>query len=162
MKSFVSTLRIGDRVVIGSSIAHDTDTLHWQQDRERLAGVAIKARRFDLVDHDRVCLAEYGESLPSHFAQAAYRQSGAGERVSPHQRFGQAEFEAQTPHFVFEQITQRFNQFKAQFFGQTADVVVQLDRGRRPVPGRRRFRSRRGTAFPGRENARLGSSQLPL
>ena len=51
----------------------------------------------------------------------------------------QAEFQAELPHFVFEQIAQRLDQFKAEFLGQSADVVMQLDRGGRAVRCRAAF-----------------------
>ena len=51
----------------------------------------------------------------------------------------QAQFHTESADFVLKQIPQGLDQFKPKFLGQTADVVVQLDRGRRTV--------KRSTAF---------------
>ena len=39
----------------------------------------------------------------------------------------QAEFHAQSPHFVLEQFAQRFEQLEVHLLGQAADVVMALD-----------------------------------
>ena len=57
-------------------------------------------------------------------AQAADGQAGAGERVPPDQRVGQAELEAEAADLVLEQVAERLDQLEAELFGQAADVVV--------------------------------------
>ena len=39
----------------------------------------------------------------------------------------------QPPHLVFEEVSQRFNEFKSQFFGQATNIVMQLDGIGRPI-----------------------------
>ena len=73
------------------------------------------------------------ELLPGHFAQAAHGQAGPGKRMPPDDLLGQSELQPKSADFVLEQVAQRLDQFEAQFVGQAADVVVQLDRGGRAV-----------------------------
>ena len=86
-----------------------------------------------LVEEDRVGLAEDLEPLGGHLAQAADGQAGAGERVPPDQGVGQAELDAQPADLVLEQVAQGLDQLEAELLGQAADVVVDLDRRRRAV-----------------------------
>ena len=52
--------------------------------------------------------------------------------MSPHNMARQAEHLAERPYFVLEEVTQRLNEFKAEFIWQTTDVVVQFDVGGGP------------------------------
>ena len=61
----------------------------------------------------------------------SHRQAGAGEGMPPDDVLGQAQHFADLAHFVLEQLAQRLDQLEAQFLGQAADVVVQLDVGGR-------------------------------
>ncbi len=70
-----------------------------------------------------------------HFAQAAHGQARTGERMTPDNFVGQAELQAELADFVLEQIAQRLDQLEAQILGQSADVVVQLDRRGGPIFG---------------------------
>ncbi len=86
-----------------------------------------------LVDIDGVRFSEDLKLGARDFAGTANGKARAGERVTPNERGGQAQFAPQRAHFVFEKRTQRFNQFEAHFFRQTANVVVALDRDGRPA-----------------------------
>jgi hypothetical protein len=44
--------------------------------------------------------------------------------MSPYERIGEPQGGSQAPYLIFEEIPERFNQFKAKFFGETPDVVV--------------------------------------
>ncbi len=68
-------------------------------------------------------------ALARDFAEAADGEAGAGEGVPPDDFFGQAELQAELADFVFEQVAQRLDEVEAEFGGEAADVVVQLDRG---------------------------------
>ena len=109
--------------------------MHRQQHGKDLRGFAVQSGRLDLVDHDGVGLAQFVEPGFGHLAQQADRQPGAGKRVPPDDLFRQTQLQAQPPDFVFEQVAQRLDQLEAQILGQSADVVVQLDRGGRPIGG---------------------------
>ena len=128
MKSSVVTQRTAMRVVVGAGVAHHADGLHGQQHGEGLRGAAVEAGGFDFVEDDRVGFAERVEALAGDFAEAADGQAGAGERVPPDDFFGQAELQAELADFVLEQVAQRFDELEAEFRGQAADVVVELDR----------------------------------
>src|SRR5207253_5124901 len=67
--------------------------------------------------------------------QAAHRQSRHGKGVSPNANHRQAQLQAQTTDFVLEKVLERLDQLEAELFGQSVDVVVRLDGGRRPVDG---------------------------
>ena len=58
---------------------------------------------------------------------------GPGERVAPDELLGQAELAAERAHLVLEQLAQRLDQLQVHALGQAADVVVRLDRHRRPA-----------------------------
>ena len=60
-------------------------------------------------------------------AQDAHTEARARERVAVHHLGGQAEFEADAAHFVFEQLAQRLDQLQLHVLGQATDVVVALD-----------------------------------
>ena len=55
---------------------------------------------------------------------------GPGERLAPDHALRQAEFFADDPHFVLEQLAQRLDELDRDVVGQAADVVVALDLGR--------------------------------
>ena len=69
-------------------------------------------------------------------ADAPHGQAGAGERVPPDDVVGQAQEFAELADLVLEQVAQRLDQLEAQFRRQAADVVVQLDVGRRAAAWR--------------------------
>ena len=58
---------------------------------------------------------------------------GPGERVAADERLGQAELAAELAHLVLEQFAQRLDQLHVHPLGQAADIVVALDRHRRPA-----------------------------
>ena len=55
--------------------------------------------------------------------------------MPPDDLLRQAQLQAELAHFVLEQVAQRLDQLEAKFFGQAADVVVQLDGGGGAVGG---------------------------
>ena len=59
--------------------------------------------------------------------------------MPPDDPLRQAQLEAEGSHLVLEEIPQRLDQLEFEIVGEPAHIVVELDRGRRPVGG--------GTAF---------------
>ena len=53
--------------------------------------------------------------------------------MAPDERVGQTQLDAQPANLVLEQVAQRLDQLEAELLGQAADIVVNLDRRRRPV-----------------------------
>ena len=53
--------------------------------------------------------------------------------MSPDKLLWQTEGEAELSDFIFEEVPQRFDQFKLQVFGQATHIMVQFDRRRGPV-----------------------------
>ena len=64
---------------------------------------------------------------------------GPGKRVAPDHLLRQPQLAAHLPHLVLEQLAQRLQQLERQPLGQAADVVVGLDRHRRPALRRERL-----------------------
>src|SRR5690606_1115374 len=64
-------------------------------------------------------------------ARAADRKARTRKRMPADKDFGQAEFAAERAHFVLEEFAQRLDQLELHALGQTADIVVRLDRHRR-------------------------------
>ena len=112
------------------------------------------------LDDDRVGFAERVEPLAGDFAEAADGEAGAGERMPPDDFFGQAELQAELADFVFEQVAQRLDQLEAEFGGQAADVVVQLDRVGGAVGGGAAFDHVGIERALGQDTWRLGSCGL--
>ena len=66
----------------------------------------------ELLEEDRVGLAQHLEPLARDLAEDAHREAGAGERVPPDDRLGQAELAAERAHLVLEQLAQRLDQLE--------------------------------------------------
>ena len=103
--------------VIGPVVAHDPNGAHWQDRHEGLPDFVVEPVLADLVDIDRVRLAQDVELFAGDFTWATDRKAGARERVTSDKRCGQAKFNAQGAHFVFEEFAQGFDQFEAHLFG---------------------------------------------
>ena len=65
-------------------------------------------------------------------AQDAHGEARAGERLADDELLVEAEVAPEPPHFVLEQLAQRLDQRELHVLRQPADVVVALDRRRRP------------------------------
>ena len=60
-------------------------------------------------------------------------EARAGERLAPDDLLGQSQLLADGAHLVLEQQPQRLDELERHLGGETADVVVRLDRRRRPT-----------------------------
>ena len=85
----------------------------------------------DLLDHDGIGVAQDLRPLGRDLADDAHAEAGTGKRLAPHDVVRQAELLADGPHLVLEQQAERLDQIERQVVGQSADVVVRLDVGRR-------------------------------
>ncbi len=121
----------GDGVVVGALVAHDADTAHVGQRGKVLARALGHGQLVDLLTPDGVGILHDGDLLGGHIADDADGQARAGERLAGDKVLRQAQLTAGLTDFVLEQVTQRLDDFlKVNIVGQTADVVVALDRGR--------------------------------
>ena len=91
----------------------------------------VEAGLADLVDEDRVGLAQDVELVAVDGAGHADREARAGERMAADEGLRQAKLAAERAHLVLEQLAQRLDQLQVHALGQAADVVVRLDRHRR-------------------------------
>ena len=115
-------------VIIGALVAHDAHTVHVGQGCIVLADLLIQTRLCDLLTPDRVGILHDCHLLRGHFTDDADAKTGAGERLTADQIFGQAQLTASLTHLVFEQVAQRLHQLlEVHGVGQTANVVVALD-----------------------------------
>ncbi len=112
--------------IIGAPVAHHADGAHRQDGDEGLPDFVIQPVFADLVDIDRIGLAQNLQLFAGDLAGAADGKAGAGEGVAADETVGQAQFAAQGADLVLEQLAQRFDQFQAHLFGQAADVVVAI------------------------------------
>jgi hypothetical protein len=59
------------------------------------------------LDHDIICVAEYGEALASNFTEYANGETRTRERVSPNGLGINAESDAELSDLILEQLTER-------------------------------------------------------
>src|SRR3989454_575134 len=108
-----------------------------QEDGESLPHLALQAGGAHLVLDDRVGVAQDRETLGRDFAEHADREAWSRERLAPDDLRRQPEDLAEPPDLVLEQLPQGFDQLELHLERQAADVVVGLDRRRRPAEGNR-------------------------
>ena len=120
-----------DNIAVCPFITLDSDGADIRQHAERLPQIPVKARLADLVLEDRVGLAEDLEPLLRHLAaDDPDREPWTRERLAPDESLGQAKLGSHGTHLVLEQRPQRLDELELQILGQSADVVVRLDRRR--------------------------------
>ena len=125
----------GQDLVVGPSIPHHAHALHRQKDGESLRHLPHQPGPVELLQHDRVGLAERVEAGAGDVTQATDGESRAGERVPPDELLREPQLQAEPAGLVFEQIPQWFDELELEVFREPADVVVEFDRGGRPVRG---------------------------
>ncbi len=124
-------------MVVRAPVPHHPDGLDRQQHRERLPDLIVQAGRADLRDVDRVHAAEEIQTLAGHRTEHADREPGAGKRMPPDDLLRQPELPPHLPHLVLEELPERLDQFPREVGPQPANVVMGLDRDRRPTARRR-------------------------
>ncbi len=121
------------RPFVRAVVAHDPDALHREQHREALPDRVVETRRADLGVDDRVRFPEEPRRLFVHGAEDPHGETGTGERLAAHARLAQTELAAEPAHLVLEQLAQRLDELHVHPLGETAHVVVALDRRRRTL-----------------------------
>ena len=96
-------------IVIRALVPENPHRFHRQEDRERLPDLPIEAGLHHLVLQHGVGVAEDLEVGRGDVAHHAHAEAGAGERLPPDDFLGHAQFFAEQPDFVLEQIAQRLN-----------------------------------------------------
>ena len=96
--------------IIGSPIAHHPDRLDRQDRDESLPDFIVKPVAADLVDENRIGLAQDIELFARDLAGAADGKAGAGEGVTPDKAVGQAKLAAKRAHLILEQLAQGLDQ----------------------------------------------------
>ncbi len=121
----------GQDLFIGAGVAHDTDGLDRQEHSEGLPDLVIETRLADFLQIDGVRLLKRGDRCRRDLAGNADGQSRPRERMATDKGVAQSQFTAQRPHFILEQVAQRFDQLQLHEVRQAADIVMTLDDGRR-------------------------------
>src|SRR5690606_27587124 len=119
-----------DRVAVGPAVALDADAADVrEQDHRALPDVTVETGRGELLAGDGVGLAQEVEPFLGDLGDAPHAEAGTGQRLPRDDLVGQAEFLADHPHLVLEELAQRFDQLDLEVLGQPAHVVVGLDVG---------------------------------
>src|SRR5438132_2019672 len=91
-----------DRIAVRALVALDANRADRGQHGEALPQLAVEAGAADLVEQDRVRLAQDVEPLAGHLADDPDREAGAGEGVTPDELLGQPELLPNPAHLVLE------------------------------------------------------------
>ena len=95
-----------------------------------LPHLALKSVLGKLLTKNGIRLAQSLQSVTGDGASATYAQTRAGEWLTIDHVVGQAKLLAYHTHLVLKQQLDGFNQLKLQVIGQTANVMMRLDRTR--------------------------------
>ncbi len=115
-------------VLVGPSIAHHPDALDRQEDDERLPDLVVETGGADLLDQDRVGLPQWLEPCARHLAEDPDRETRPRERMASDGARRQPELAAERTDLVLEELPQRLDEPELHVLGQSADVVMRLDR----------------------------------
>jgi hypothetical protein len=111
--------------------------LDGQQHGEALPEAGALGALPELVADDRVRRAQERGSLARDVADDPHREAGPRKRLPRDQLRGEAELPPHDSHLVLEELAQRLDQLEPHPLGKPPDVVVRLDRRRRPAHGDR-------------------------
>ena len=100
-------------VVVGAAVAHHADGADREEHGEGLPDRVVEAVAADLVEVDRVGLAQDRELVAGDLARAADGEAGAGEGVAADEAVGQAELAAEGADLVLEELAQRLDELEA-------------------------------------------------
>jgi hypothetical protein len=88
-----------------------------RQHGEALPELAVETGAADLLEKDRVRLAQDLQPFLRHVADDPDREPWAGERVTPHHFLRKPQLRADPPHFVLEQHSERLHEIKLHHLG---------------------------------------------
>src|SRR5690242_1298684 len=118
-------------MVVGPIIAHDAHRPYRKENCKRLPDRVVEAGVADLLEIDGVGLSKDVALLAGDFARDPDREAGPRKRVALDERLGKAKLAAELPDLVLEQLAKGLDQLHVHPLGETADIVVALDRHRR-------------------------------
>ena len=109
----------------------DSDRADRRKDAEGLPQFPVQLASPNLLLQYGVGSAKYVESLAVDFpADDPNSEPRSRKRLAPDHRVGQAEFSADGANLILEEHPQWLDQFELKVVGQSADIVVRLDRRR--------------------------------
>ena len=117
-------------------IAHHADGFDRQKHSKGLPDGIIKPRLADLVEIDRICLAQNIAAFLCDLARNANRKARPWKGMPPNKDIGQAQLAAQIADLILEQFAQWLDQLHVHPLGQTANIVMAFDRDRWPASER--------------------------
>ena len=100
------------------------DGLVVRNESEVLPDPALKPRVREFFAEDRVGFSDGFEPVARDGAEAAYSETGAGERLTVYHVVGQTESVSYHPDLILEEELQRLNELESEILGQTAHVMV--------------------------------------
>ena len=123
-------------VLVRSPVAHYADGFHRrEEDDERLTYGPVTVSLVELLDHDGVSLLERRAVLRIDLAKDSDGEAGTREGVTPDAVLLDAKGDAELSHLVLEKLPQGLDELELHGRGQTANVVVSLYGGGRPLVG---------------------------
>ncbi len=90
--------------IVSSTITGHTDALDWQKHGESLTRLVVPTGFTQLFDEDVISKLQSVSRFTRHFTQNAYTESGTREWMSVDHLSRQTEFDADTTHFILEQL----------------------------------------------------------
>ena len=100
----------GHQMIVGAMIAHYTHRLDTGKHAEELGHLFLVPILGHLVPQDPIRLLQHLDLIRSDLAQDSHAQTGAGERLAPHQLLGNAQHGTHLAHLVLKQVAQRLYQ----------------------------------------------------
>ena len=111
----------------GTSVVTNAYRFEVRHDGEVLPYFFIQASFSKFFTEDCVSFANCFQTIAGNCTKATNAKARTRERLTIYHMVGQAKFYAASANFVFEQLTQGFNQFKLQVFRETANIVVRFN-----------------------------------
>ena len=125
----------GNRIVVGTSITHNTNGTHVGEGRKILTKVFVNARFGDFFTVDIVGILNDVDFFLSNFADDTDSKARAREWLTAYKVFRNSKFTACIADFVFEEKAQRLNDFfKINIVRKPAHIVVDLITADLPRP----------------------------
>ena len=111
----------------GTSVVTNTYRFEVRNNGEVLPYGFVKTSISKFFTKDCVSFANCFQTVTSNCTKATNAKARTRERLTIYHMVRQAKFYAASANFVFEQLTQGFNQFKLQVFRETANIVVRFN-----------------------------------
>ena len=118
----------GNRIVVGTSVAHNADGSHIGKCSKVLTKVFVNACLGDFLTVDIIGILNDVDFFFGNFANDTDSKARAREWLTAYKVFRDAEFAARITDFIFEEKAQRFNDFfEIDIIRESAHIMVGFD-----------------------------------